>query len=104
MSTSVTPFGLQIDKSIQSSTLPAATGRSATLGAVRERHNRTTNTHCSTGNNTRRTFGGKIKKKMANLQSEIDDLYQQSVMELEDMQYASIDIEDTTEADTTKHG
>ena len=40
--------------------------------------------------------------KIESIKTEIDDLYQQSINEFDDMRVASIDIEDTTEAETMR--
>ena len=103
----VSPFNQQVDKSFQSSTqpnrtVPGATGRSATIGAIRDKHNKTSNTMGSNGMNTKRSVGRKYKMKIESIKTEIDDLYQQSINEFDDMRFASIDIEDTTEAETMR--
>ena len=52
--------------------------------------------------NTKRSVGRKYKMKIESIKTEIDDLYQQSINEFDDMRFASIDIEDTTEAETMR--
>ena len=44
MSGVVSPFNLQVEKSFQSTATPGTTGRSAKIGAIRDRYNKTTNT------------------------------------------------------------
>ena len=102
MSGVVSPFNLQVEKSFQSTATPGTTGRSAKIGAIRDRYNKTTNTQNSNGQSTKRSVGGNFKRKLASIKGEIDDLYEQSCIELEDLKFASVDIEDTTEADTAR--